>query len=817
MSNTITAYFKGRVGVAESVYQNDYGMVMVFDGIELPAHFDCYFSIQNQEEAVPGVGVDNRVAIPNSVLANPGKVEIHIPLHTGSSDSEVEYVVYFRVIGRARPVDDGTPAQMTAIEQALALLQNPITNIEQIVNEALDFTGDTFAEMQEQLDADQAEFQDDMGDRADAFEAEIRGDIADVESDFDNLNAQFQTAVGALTVDDELLNVRVGDDNVTYATAGEAVRKQFSALKSDLEKTVDEVFSNEEITTTTGEINARMQSDGSQVSSGVYDISSIIAVSDAKYLAVDYNLTPTPGYNTIVIAYLLNDSISQANLLSYEETCKANVFYEIPSTAKYIALTCPTGTHPKVKLFSSIIDEIESNLSDLQSELIDSVDVSTTTHYALTRYIINNGQLEISNSSIYDVLSLIPVGDSTSFSVPYTLTPTAGLGYAPVCFFSSDVETTANLVDYMPNINANTVYSIPEGTRYIGLFVTTGSTPTIKLYKDRLDVIENKVEGLTNELPNGVSVRNDTMTTNDSISATVGNLKKNTVLGFSANITTFGSLQIGQGKTTNAETAYLIIDSTNVKIYSYYGSEVHEEGSYAHGLAIANYIDICIEESNSELGFAKIRITSNGQTYTINSVRWAGCNKTIYADAISGSYTNCLLVYYCADYAKEFWLFGDSYFDHWVPKCLEDGYSKFLCDGFSGRNSSEAFESLERNLLHGKPNTIVWCIGMNNGDSGSVNSSWNTYYTKLKNLCEEKGINLILCTIPNVPSVNNNYKNAIIRASGYRYIDLAKAVGSDISTSWYTGLLSSDQVHPSSLGDEMIARFMESALPEITN
>ena len=173
MSNTITAYFKGRVGVAESVYQNDYGIVMAFDSIDLPAHFDCYFSRLNQEEALPGLGADNRVTIPNSILANPGNVTIHIPLHTGEDDSEVEYVIYFKVIGRARPIDDGTPTQMTAIERALALLSQPITNIEEIVNEALSFTGDTFAEMQEKLDQDQAEFQTEITTRQDDVEADV--------------------------------------------------------------------------------------------------------------------------------------------------------------------------------------------------------------------------------------------------------------------------------------------------------------------------------------------------------------------------------------------------------------------------------------------------------------------------------------------------------------------------------------------------------------------------------------------------------------------------------------------------------------------
>lgn len=222
MSNTITAYFKGRVGVAEAVYQNDYGIVMAFDSIDLPAHFDCYFTVTGSDEAIPGVGADNIVAIPNAVLAKSGKVEIHIPLHAGSNDSEVEYVAYFKVIGRARPEDDGTPAQMTAIERALALLSQPITNIEEIVNEALAFTGETFEEMQEDLD----EWKTDTEEGLETWKG-------GVESDFDNLDAQFQTAVSALTVDSEVQNIRVGDDNVTYTSAGEAVRTQFSNVKSD--------------------------------------------------------------------------------------------------------------------------------------------------------------------------------------------------------------------------------------------------------------------------------------------------------------------------------------------------------------------------------------------------------------------------------------------------------------------------------------------------------------------------------------------------------------------------------------------------------
>ena len=593
---------------------------------------------------------------------------------------------------------------------------------------------------------------------------------------------------------------------------------KFTDLKSNINYIRDDVWESTNIVTTTGTAGARLKYDSgafSMPSSGLYDVTALVNIEGYKYLSLDYSLIPGSGYNTIVIGYFDSTTMLSANVVGYEEKISYGTSYKIPTGAKYVALTCPSGTHPTITLYSDAIAKIKSEIADIQDGLLESDNISTSTRYGNMRYQVSGGAFSIQSSSLYDILELIPVAEAETFSVDYTLTPADGYGYAPVCFFSSDVLVTANLVDYMTSITANKKYSIPSGTQYIGLFVTTGSTPTATLYKDRLDAIESNVDGLVNEKTRGIFERADSMGASDSISASVGNLKKNTVLGFSANITNFGSLQIGQGKTANAETAYLIIDSSTVKVYSYYNSIAHEEGSYTHGLTIGDYIDVCIEVDN-EIGYAKIRITSNGQTYTINRVYWRGFYSAVYADAISGNYTNCLLTYYCADYAKDYWLFGDSYFDHWCPICLEDGYNNFLCDGVSGRKSADAFTSLQRNLAHGKPNTIVWCMGMNNGDTiSAVNSSWKEYYDKLVALCTEKGINLILCTIPNVATVNNNYKNAIIRSSGYRYIDLAKAVGSDISTSWYAGLLSNDGVHPSTLGDKMIARFMESAIPEI--
>lgn len=52
--------------------------------------------------------------------------------------------------------------------------------------------------------------------------------------------------------------------------------------------------------------------------------------------------------------------------------------------------------------------------------------------------------------------------------------------------------------------------------------------------------------------------------------------------------------------------------------------------------------------------------------------------------------------------------------------------------------------------------------------------------------------------------INHETKNRWIRESGYRYIDVAAAVGADGSGAWIEGMLSTDKVRPTSAGAEAI-------------
>ena len=109
-------------------------------------------------------------------------------------------------------------------------------------------------------------------------------------------------------------------------------------------------------------------------------------------------------------------------------------------------------------------------------------------------------------------------------------------------------------------------------------------------------------------------------------------------------------------------------------------------------------------------------------------------------------------------------------------------------------------------LNHGTPKYMIWCIGMNNGDSSSaINSTWKTYTELAISECEKRGIIPILATIPCTPTVNNTFKNTYIKSSGYRYIDFAESVGAEEAEStWIEGCLSSDNVHPTETGARLL-------------
>lgn len=294
-------------------------------------------------------------------------------------------------------------------------------------------------------------------------------------------------------------------------------------------------------------------------------------------------------------------------------------------------------------------------------------------------------------------------------------------------------------------------------------------------------------------------------------------VKKNKVFAFYGLITTFTGINIGQGKTSR-NGYYVHIDNTNIEFRR------NDSGGsiIPHGLTFSDYISVIISVGNNTE--AKITINTNGGTYTRNITSWPGSSIGIFADCDSGTVlTGCSLSFSCTDIKKPIWYFGDSYVswsdDRWPKYMNTYGFlENILLNGIPGMTSIEALTSLTNLLTLGTPKYIIWALGMNDADSNSaVNTTWMNVFNALIEICAKNEIILIPCTIPNVPTVINTFKNDVVKSSGYTFIDFAKAVGAESTGStWFTGMLSNDNVHPSAEGAVALANAIVNDFPIIT-
>ena len=299
------------------------------------------------------------------------------------------------------------------------------------------------------------------------------------------------------------------------------------------------------------------------------------------------------------------------------------------------------------------------------------------------------------------------------------------------------------------------------------------------------------------------------------------NVKKNQVYSFLAKVSTFGSIKIGHGVSAY-ESAYLVINGTNVTLHQVFSSDT--TSVYPHGLTIAEYIYIQIVVG---VGVATLKLYSNGNSFTQADIPWGGdSNAGSFVSNTGSTLSDCTFTWSCADFRKSVWMFGNSYFgmtnaERWVSYLINAGYGdNVLLNAYPGESSNAALTSLNNMIgKFGVPKTLIWCLGMNDGsdaNSDTPSTTWSNAIRNLKGVCELYGVELILATIPTVPSINHNGKNAYVKASGYRYIDFASAVGADGSGSWYTGMLSSDGVHPTEKGAKALYYQAIADVPEIT-
>lgn len=358
-------------------------------------------------------------------------------------------------------------------------------------------------------------------------------------------------------------------------------------------------------------------------------------------------------------------------------------------------------------------------------------------------------------------------------------------------------------------------YTVPDGAYYLRFCKLASSAFSFYSNYSLIKFLMSNAIGSSAVNSRDVVKANDM--TSDLV-ITTPTIKWGFEVDFHARVTTMGQLVIGKS-IREYGSAYVRVTDTTLYICMYANNQEYvlngNGNGDAHGLTFDKEITVILNYTPSSLqvilkGVGSASFTSSAY------VQGNGFADTVKAKAEnSGVYSNCELSYYCRDIENKLWVCADSYASYWAKKAYDLGYEKALINALPGQNSVGALTQLNRALAKGTPKVLFWALGMNDGDSGAVNTNWKNTLDEVISICNARGIELVLSTIPNVPNIDNSYKNAYIKASGYRYADVCECVGADLSSSWYSGLLGTDNVHPSDDGAKVIANYICSQLPEM--
>ena len=136
-NNIVQAQFNGRrtAVTTRSIWQYDYGMQLVFGGLELPTAYTVHFSnYAAGGQAVQQVGDSGGVSIPDALLRTGLPVYAFVFLHTGADDGETVYTALIPVNKRPEPTDEEpTPAQQSAIDEAITALNTAVDEAEEAI------------------------------------------------------------------------------------------------------------------------------------------------------------------------------------------------------------------------------------------------------------------------------------------------------------------------------------------------------------------------------------------------------------------------------------------------------------------------------------------------------------------------------------------------------------------------------------------------------------------------------------------------------------------------------------------------------------
>lgn len=377
-------------------------------------------------------------------------------------------------------------------------------------------------------------------------------------------------------------------------------------------------------------------------------------------------------------------------------------------------------------------------------------------------------------------------------------------------------------------------FDTPENAEYVMISITRGIAvnPQLEIGTEATEYEEPINPHLKYEY---ISIRNPynpkpqierkAYTTTDAypvrrLDAYPNSIKQNRVINLYFATGSFNRVIIDLKNTSGTNIVEVTVNATQVLVSNYLWGTPSEQ-TYDHGLTITDHLGVRLVVS---MDSCELTVSSAGNTF---EKTWLSLNRGLtYPFVQIAAATGTTLLsssWTCTDFDKQVWVYGDSYIQNdntrWMYHLIKDGYNKnCLIDGYSGASSNHSIVSLKNTIALGYvPKYIFWCMGMNDGtDSGDTPSAiWMTNIEKLMAICEDYNIRPVLATIPSVPGINHEAKNAWVRASGHQYVDFAHAVNATPDGVWLDGMLSSDNVHPAAPGGLALYHRVLSDFPQI--
>lgn len=659
-------------------------------------------------------------------------------------------------------------------------------------------------------------------------------DIADLETEMAVQKARMNTFTaleeGSTTGDAELADIRVGANGVQYSTAGEAVRLQ-AAEKIDRHEAVAKKIGKNLFNKDTVTYGAFLNGSVNPVPSETSFYSDYISVKANTVYAI--NTTEGGGRyicfydvtRTLVSGGFQMQDLAAAGVNTFT-TPDGTAFLRVSSYSSIIdSLQIEEGSEvtdyepyyeyePVYELRSLITEVDRKNLTAVPSKNLFNKDTITSGYY-----LTSGGGFTASATSF--ISDLIPIKGGQTYSISNN----SG-GGRHVCFYLEADATEAfagfqlqRLIDDGVNY-----FTAPEAAKFMRIshFLSTVDTLQIEegdivtdyesYYEHKpLHLLEQRVELL--ETQDGEEYLSSTSELSPNTIVTLSDfpshIKNDQCLTFTSSFDSFDYLRIGKGY-ESYRGAWLEITGDSVTYYSYEDASIAGE-TVTHGLTISEYIQVIVDSNGDE---ALLSINTLSGTFQ-HTFTW-GYNGNGSPFVQSGTaMTDCAFNATSSRFDSDIWLFGDSYFgmsnNRVMGQLNKLGYGEScLIDGLAGLGSSGAFSDLLKCLTFGQPKTVVWCLGMNDS-----NESYKTYLPQVQQACGERGITLILSKTPTVPSRDKETINSYMLATGLRYVDFYKAVGTDSTGSWYDGYLDSDGVHPTELGAKALAARLVVDVPEL--